>query len=84
MNFNNKQQVKVFPGTQNDGAGAVETSRVPTSSPLRPGGREAVDPMKEGHALGSMQVHLSGPQDPRCSSVEQGGTRKVQEVLQGV
>lgn len=34
-----------------------ETSRVPTSSPLRPGGREAVDPMEEAGAW----LHVSPP-----------------------
>ena len=29
----------------------LETPRVPTSSPLRPGGGEAVDPIEEGRCL---------------------------------
>lgn len=46
-----------------------ETSRVPASSALRPGGREAVDPIEEGRRLAPCKSICLGPFSPRDTAV---------------
>lgn len=54
VNFNNSQSKRGSPGTRIMEL-VLEGSKVPTSSPPRPGGKEAVNPVEEGWC----QLHVS-------------------------
>lgn len=59
----------------------LEASRFPTSSPPRPGGREAVDPVEEGGTRLHVSPSVWGPKTQDAAACGEGGTLPAPEGL---